>query len=370
MDQKVNKCVGKGNGENHSNWERKFKSLPLIVDYEEFVKFGRKIANDDMNSWDLRAVCVAMLTAQIDNREDVIEKCLDRLMTDSQTRSAITNCINRNYTRYGIDELRKIYDSISYDDVHCAIEAATRNIWKYQMKPEPLLRWCDGTIPYQQGRFVNTFLSCRLKDAYKQYTLSIAKEFYPTLSYGSLKLYIKIRKESKYMITLSTETTSSLDTFCLNHDIKATWGQIVAMQKSFGYETEEDKVAIARHEQAVWNATHRSEILFWKQTDANNITEDELEDTLLLIRDKMQYDDAEIACLRNWVNTARYEGRAISSFACMPVTFDKRYRIRKSDSDIVISKRVRKDIINVLGSDLNRVTKTLSKNLGGKIIIP
>ena len=141
------------------------------------------------------------------------------------------------------------------------------------------------------------------------------------------------------------------------------------MFKQFGHEVPDDvadpESILPLHERPSWKATHRNEYDFWKETEADQITEDEARAELRRIQTVMQYSDADMAILYNWLNIARYEGRAESCIPMLNEEIKRRYRTNAKDSSVTISKRIRRDIVETLGRDSSRVVKTFSKNLGG-----
>ena len=141
------------------------------------------------------------------------------------------------------------------------------------------------------------------------------------------------------------------------------------MYQQFGHEVS-DEIAdpesiLPLHDRPSWKATHRNEHTFWKETEADQISEDEARVELRHIQFEMGYSDIEMACLYNWLNIARYEGRAESEVSIIPESLDQRYRASTKDSSVTISKRIRRDTVETLGCDSSRVVKTFSKNLGG-----
>ena len=337
-----------------NNVEREIKTIA------QMETFAREVMDTDMNHWNLNVVCAVMLVAQKDGKKDIVKKCLDRLMSDADTQDSIKWIMNRNYVRYGTDETRCIYDVYSYEECRKHIEKETFRIWSKLMNEEKLLPWFDKT--YNQKKFVKTFLNLRLRDAFNTWAWKKAKEIYPDLTNKSMRLYVQVRKASNYEIRLATDSMAKIQNFCLENNINVSLKSIVNMKKGFGYEADE-KTPLEKT--VAWKKEHKKEIMFWKDTKANQIEEQEVDESLKKIKNRLGYTDEEMACLRNWIYTARYEGRANSAFTCMPKTFDARYRKKDSDTDVTICRRVRRDIIREFGTE-NRVFYTFSKNLNGR----
>lgn len=346
----------------------KSKPTPVLTTVEEIYEYGVSLYDADLSVLQLNAVVAILLAAKRDEHTDIMDKCLDRLISSSQSLGCIRYLIQKKYIRYGVDELRYIYDKYTIEEVFTMVALEARTMW-LSYSWDSLLKWFNGTIQYNQTKFVSSFFNVRTQDAYKKWLLREAKNSgYPDLRMGSLQLYVKIRKYSKYEVTLSKYTCQELFQFCQNNGIKTTYNQIACMLQAFHYEVPEPENK-PLHERPEWKAAHRSELLFWKQTKADKMEEEEVRVTLNQIQQKMRFSNEEMACLYNWINIARYEGRANSILPAIPESLDRKYRVKDTDTEIAICRRVRKDIVNTFGKDYNRVINVFSRNLGGRTSI-
>jgi len=348
-----------------TGYHHKVESAPRLTTLNELYEYGKSLYDTDLKYYTLNSVVAVLLAAKKDGNEDIMNKCLDRIITASQTLSGIRYAIQKKYIRYGVDELRYVYDKYTINEVFALVAWEARKEWlKYS--ENNLLQWFDGTIQYQQTKFVSSFFSVRVQDCYKKWLWKEAKiSKYPNLSMKSLQLYVKIRKKSGYKATLGSWTCAELHKFCEDNGIATTYAQVACMLRQFGYEVPEPENK-PLHERPEWKRTHRNELLFWKQTEANKIEEEELRSELRRIQQEMQFSNEEMACLYNWVNIARYEGRAENTLPAIPETLNRRYRVKTTDTDVAICRRVRKDIVETFGKDSSRVINVFSRNLGGR----
>ena len=296
----------------------------------------------------VRFKCLYLLDAMERGNESMVDSIIGELTLESQSINAVRSIVIRNYGAYGVDELRFIYDDLDIHDLIVVMVKAEREIWK-EMTWSYVLGSFDGTQKYSAGSFTNHFLSMRLRHAYSEWFLSLSQEYFPELTKKDLASYVKIRKLTKYEATFSKNTNMEIiDMLEKAGSEEFSWRNLNHLRIRFGYEPEKEEEAfkmLPLWQQPAWRRTHAPEIRYWKDTNANLISEDELNLTLREVQQKLVLSDMDVAVLRNWVNRARYEGVASEVGVRVTNSLRRRYKnFGKGKSDADILKRLKCEI--------------------------
>ena len=317
----------------------------------------------DVKDLDVITVGALLVAAKETNNLELLEKCLDRLMCDSQTRSAMKYLLNKMYGRYGVDELMYLYQEFSYKEFYEMLTPLCRNVWM-ELTWNYVSTHLSDTRDVRGNYFVHHFLKLRLTGAYCKLICTLAKDRFPTLTFSALRRYIKMRKETNYQFSFSKCSNAEAMELFKQYGV----GDICSEETlnkyriMFGHEAEESSIPL--QERPEWKTAHRNEILFWKRTQANLITEEQQVQMLSQVEEEMDYTDEEIADLRNWMMIARYEGRAADDLTVCD-TLRERYEGGTCKSVI---KKMRIDILR--HCDLTAfdpvLVSTLLASIGGK----
>lgn len=332
----------------------KFASL------QEAVVFSNTMEIEKVSQLHVISAAALLLASKETGNVQLMNACLDRLMSDSQTASAIKYMLNRMYGRYGVDELMYLYQEYSYDDFYRMMEERCRTIWETELKWDVVAKQLELK---QLAAFVHHFLSLRLTGAFTRIIHELAQDRFPGLTYAALRNYVMVRKGTKYQFSFSTCDNAEGLRLCEEFHITGmSENKFNTYRKQFGYAPEPPAVIL--QETPEWKKEHRNEILFCKRTGANTIEEDAQNQVLDYVQKTMGYADETVADLRNWLMIARYEGRSAED---IPVSNATKDRYEGGNQNTPFIKKMRIDILQCCNfTALGDVfVNTLLANIGG-----
>ncbi len=322
-------------------------TITTIEEAKEFV-YGHAY-NKDMQ---VREKALYLLDAK-DNMDTQNEiQIASDILLESQSINAVKSLVNKNFGRYGVDELRFLYDEIELRECIRAMLEAELKIWREHLTWDYVLGSFNGNYKYSPQAFTNMFLAPRLKHAYSEWFANIAKKYFPDLNSQTIGEYVKLRKQTDYVATFKTHTNTEFVELCKKNGHKVSWKTVNRLRTRFGYTPESEVTAFSNlplWEQPAWKREHGAELRFWKDTHANEITEDAANKALSDIQQVCEYSDSDIAVIRNWLNRARYEGVPGTDGIRITDTLRRRYKDtgtsgRHRNSDAQILNRIRLEI--------------------------
>ncbi len=312
----------------------------------------------------LRYKLLYLLVARDNGDEKMVDFVIGDLTLESQSINQVSSIVVRNFGAYGVDELRFIYDTVTYHDCVVAMLKAERQIWR-EISWDYVLGSFDGSYTYTCAILTNRYLSPRLKNAYQTWFYELAKPYYRNLKLNDMTRYIKIRKATNYKVMLQTHTNQDIVDACEKGGLKLNWYQVDKVRKAFGYEAEPQD-SLPLRQQRDWKRNHPNELYYLIHTNADLIEESEVRSTLSQIKSELKYSDADITVLRNWLNRARYEGNGSDFGIKVTDSLRKRYMgLGKGDTDDCIFKRMRVEIRTAMND--GRINKNLCSNVISRI---
>ena len=343
--------------------------------FEEVVSISRTVKSvENVPAIETAAL---FLGARASGNKKLESLCRARLDANSQTESNIRFILSKMYGRYGVDELMYLYQQYSYDDIYAMIRSKVSSLWDELSWNYVSARLADDTLN-RNTFFIAHFLRIRITSLYCHQIHELAKERFPELTYQCLKRYVQMRKATGYVFSFSKHTNEQLRQLLITSGESALSDETLnRYRKMFGYEPEQGTSFRPLKEQPAWKKVHRNEVLFWKQTKADTITQQDQDAFLDSIRMQMYFSDEQIADLTNWLMIARYEGRADDNIpTCGSLAM--RYATAKERKDGSIDwipskikpiKQMRYEIL--MYCDIDSIPfvfiQTLSAGIGGKM---
>lgn len=323
---------------------------------DELVDFYLENKDIDYDKLSICFVCAFLvLTRDTDlYSEYYIHKCLNRIMRDSQVQNGIKHCVAKMYGRYALDDFGFIYENATYDECYKAVEVGVREIWFKELKFERVANNIFECMEYTQNTFVRSFMSLRIKKVFVDWALEQIQKKYPEMTAMRLQVFVKMRKSVEYNMTLRNNTNEQIIDECQKNGYKISWNQLNALRFVLGYpEEEKDYSNVPLRDNPIWRAKHRNEFGFFRNTDADLITQSECDNCLEQVKSTMHYTDAEMSVLVNWLNRCRYEGVYQSSCNWVPESLTKRYysETQPKNESTQIFFRMRKDIGATMGEN-------------------
>jgi len=274
----------------------------------------------------LDLMCAYLILARERNDEKTVERIAVDLTRENATCRFVMSFTNRNFGRYGVDEFIPVYERLVLSDAYYPLLMGAFTEFK-QIQWDFILSSLCGEKKYTSQSFVNHYLSTRIRSYYRSWILEEAKKDYPLLTERDLNIYIRIRKNSDYKITLSNATNQEIVDLCKEKKIEGgslSWDRVNKLRVAFGYESENEEWLPLR-ERPTWKREHPNELRYLKTTNADLMDEDEMQDVLSRIRTVLGYTDEEMAVLQTWLYRAKYQGVGSNEGIIVPDSLIRRY---------------------------------------------
>lgn len=284
---------------------------------------------------------------------------LDAVMNFSIVRNRIENYMP--YKMYGI------YGKHEIAFIYCD-ECLSLDIYIKEMKQrirEALKTLKLDRLPLEGATtpFLSAWLEFQLKDANKQVVLSYAQKTYPDLTMAMLQLYVYIRKNTDYQMTLHMSNQEIFDLFkkvrpeTYKKDFrKVTWNSLNHLKRIFGYAEERNE---QYEKEKAFKESHRKEILFWRKTGACMVSDESYNAYCSFYAAELGLTDEEYQKLYDWCLQCKYKGIYKTKDADI-------YRIRK---EIITRYGINNPVNKVLCSGVSGYASLVDEKLSQKLVL-
>ncbi len=293
-----------------------FKDKAEVLNYIKNHKYEKYATRLDL------AFAYLIVARENGDIEKVHEIASDILLENATFRF-VMHFTNRNFGRYGVDEFIPVYERLVLSDSYFPVLQGAYDEYK-KIEWNQILPSLCGEYQYTSQKLINHVLGLRIKHYYHDWILDKAKEIYPNLTDNYLKFYIKIRKGSDYLITLSNSTNKEIVSFCKESGINASWKKINDLRVAFGYEAE-DEDTLPLRERPDWKRNHPNELYYLRHTDADLIEEEEMQLVLSTIKSVLDFTPDEMASLQTWLYRAKYHGVGDNEGVLVPDSLLRKY---------------------------------------------
>ena len=280
----------------------------------------------------------------------LMNEIVNDIMFGPCVMSQVAGIVKNKYGKYGVNELRYIYDTTTFEAAKRYVFTKLRDEWLDHCNWKFAERYLYSQIEsFRVKKVITSFCTRRIHGLYTDWLFDMIAPDFPSLKRYHLVEYVRFRKTTGYGFTLENSSDEALIRICQQHDLPMTKSHIETMRRAFGYSADEAPSEFRRLcEQPLFKKNHPDEAAWLKKTEADLITEDEAKVVLRKIQYFLDYTDADIAVLRNWLYRCRYEGNPSDEGIKVTATLCDRYK--SNDSAKVLSS-MRADVRDTLTTD-------------------
>ena len=260
-----------------------------------------RLLNTQVYSKEMNIPCMLLylLAAKDKCDQETVEAIANDLICKKETVEFLSNFIMYQWDRYGLSDLKFVYDIA---DTHECVEAmliAEKEEWK-KITWDYYFESVHANFGlWESKNTVEWYLTTRMMGAYKNWFLSVAQRRLPELTRRRIDDYAHIRRITNKTVDLRANTNDEIiEAVNKAGDNSLTWRRIDNIRVAFGYQSEERTLPMFY--QKDWKKSHSS--CAERAKKYMDVTTEMIDETLSAIQTSLDFSNPETEVLRNWIN--------------------------------------------------------------------